>query len=96
MNPEEEEPIEPKDMSIREVKARKNLVIQQLIQDSIFKGAKNALFLEEMDIQSILKHDIDFRRAFRNAMDFYIVGAWDSSIQFLIKCLKMRPRDGPC
>lgn len=98
MFPEEQQPFENIDRGTREARKKKQMVITQLINDNIQRGEKNALFLEEMDIQCILAKspkDIEFQRCWRNAIDFYLVGNWNSSYQFMRNCQEMRPRDGP-
>lgn len=69
-------------------------MIKQLVLDNLSRGAKNALFLEEMDIQSIFSKDDEFRRNFRNSMDFFMAGAWDKSLEAIKLCLGKRPKDG--
>lgn len=69
-------------------------MIKQLVLDNLARGAKNALFLEEMDIQSVMSKDDEFRRNFRNAMDFFMAGAWDKSLASIKICLVKRPKDG--
>jgi len=39
--------------------------------------------------------DVDFKFAYRTAIDYYLVGAWDSAVQYFKTCLRLRPRDGP-
>lgn len=59
------------------------------------KGAKNRLFMEDSDIQLILNKKFEFRRNFRSAMDFYLLGAWDAAKEFFEKSLGIMPNDGP-
>jgi hypothetical protein len=93
--PEEQEAFEMIDSNTTATKKKKQMVIKQLIEENVLKGAKNALFMDEMDIQNILTMGEEFKYAFRNAVDYYLVGAWDSSIDLLKECLHLRPRDGP-
>ena len=78
---EEQIPFETPDLSETEVKIKKELVIRQLIEDMVFRGAKNSLFIDEQDIQSILATDEDFKFGFRNAIDYYLVGRWDKCLE---------------
>lgn len=66
---------------------------QILIQ--LRKGAKNRLFMEDTDIQLILNKKYEFRRNFRSAIDFYLLGAWDAAKEFFEKTLDISPNDGP-
>ena len=93
--PENQQPFETDDLSNTETKKKKQMVISQLIQSQIFKGERNSLFLDEQDIQVPMATDHDFQFAFRSAIDYYLVGAWDDSLQQLRTCLTYRPRDGP-
>ena len=74
------------DYSTREDRKRRHIIIKQLILDNLGRGAKNSLFLEEMDIQSIVSKDDDFRREFRNAHDFFKNGMWDKSLECIKYC----------
>lgn len=48
-----------------------------------------------MDIQGIMATDIDFKFAYRTAVDYYLCGAWESALPYFKQCLAIRPRDGP-
>ena len=65
------------------------------VDDKLIKGAKNSLFLEDEDFDNIISLDYDFRKLFRNGVDFYLLGAWDSSKKIFEKCLEILPDDGP-
>jgi len=93
--PEDQDPFEEIDDHSTEVRKKKHMVIQQMIQKLIADGAKNSLFLDEQDIQNTIPEDVDFKFAFRQAVDYYLVGAWEQSHDFLKICRELRPRDGP-
>lgn len=65
------------------------------VSDRLIKGAKNSLFLEDSEIQVLFAKKYEFRKAFKNGMDFYILGAWDSARQLLEKALESQSNDGP-
>ena len=69
--------------------------IKDYIDDKLIKGAKNSLFLEDPDLEGLLSRNFEFRKNFRNSIDFYILGAWDSAKPFLEKALALEPEDGP-
>ena len=93
--PELQEPFELIDTNSTEARKKKQMVIKQLIEESIHSGKKQALFEDEMDIQTILANDEEFKFHFRNAIDFYLVGKWGEVFKILKTCLLLRPRDGP-
>lgn len=66
---------------------------QILIQ--LRKGEKNRLFMDDTDIQLILNKKYEFRRNFRSAIDFYLLGAWDAAKEYFEKSLEIMPNDGP-
>ncbi len=65
------------------------------VDDKLIKGAKNSLFIEDKDFENLLSLNYDFRKLFRNAIDFYQLGAWDSSKKLLEDCFAVEPDDGP-
>lgn len=69
--------------------------IKDHVEDKVIKGAKNTLFLEDPDLEGLLSRNFEFRKNFRNSIDFYILGAWDSAKPFLKKALELEPEDGP-
>jgi hypothetical protein len=69
--------------------------MRDYVSDKLIKGAKNSLFLEDSEIQALFAKKYEFRRAFKNGMDFYILGAWDSARQLLEKALESQANDGP-
>lgn len=69
--------------------------IKDFIEDKLIKGAKNILFLEDPDLDSLISRNFEFRKNFRNSVDFYILGAWDSAKPFLEKAIALEPEDGP-
>lgn len=69
--------------------------IKDYIDDKLIKGAKNSLFLEDPDLEGLLSRNFEFRKNFRNSIDFYILGAWDSAKPFLEKAMSLEPEDGP-
>merc|ERR1740139_455637 len=71
------------------------MVMHELIIENLKRGTKSAMFEDEQEIQFILTRDHEFRFAYRNAVDYYLIGAWDDSMRLFNECLKMRPRDGP-
>jgi len=93
--PENQTSFETDDLSSTEQKKKKQMVIAMFIKEQIDNGEKSSLFSDEMDIQMSLATDHEFKFAFRSAIDYYIVGAWDDSLQLLRRCLNLRPRDGP-
>merc|ERR1719359_652056 len=80
---------------VQNKKKKKQMVISMFIKEQIEMGEKSSLFLDEMDIQMALATDHEFKFAFRSAIDYYIVGAWDDAMQLFRRCLNLRPRDGP-
>merc|ERR1712025_794022 len=78
-----------------EVRKKKQMVIKQLIEETIELNKKQALFEDEMDIQDILATDEEFKFNFRKAISYYISGDWLDATKLLKKCLMLRPRDGP-
>ena len=69
--------------------------IRDEVDDKLVKGAKNTLFLEDPDFDCLIARNFEFRKNFRNAVDFYVLGAWDSTRDFLEKALALQPDDGP-
>lgn len=80
----------------RDTKQRKKLVVRDLIQDKILVGATNALFVESADIQTIMRKDKGYIRAWNCALDYYFLGKFEASKPFIEECLKIDPGDGPC
>ena len=83
-------------MEDRDTKQRKKLVVRDLIQDKILAGATNALFVESADVQTIMRNDKGYVRAWNCALDYYFLGNFESSRPFIEQCLKLDPSDGPC
>ena len=69
--------------------------IKSRVLTQLRKGGKNRLFLEDSDIQKVLKKKFEFRRHFRSAVDFYVLGAWKDAKKFLGLSLAILPNDGP-
>lgn len=69
--------------------------IKSRINERMEKGAKNSMFLEDSEIKVMFNHNLMFRRNYRKAVSFYKLGAWDSALQFLLKCLEEKADDGP-
>lgn len=76
-------------------KRRLHMRMKSIIIEKLNQGAKNALFLEDGDIGNMFDRDNQFRRNYRKAINFYILGAWGSAKDFFEMCLKVRPKDGP-
>ena len=93
--PEDQDSFEEIDDHSTIVRKKKHMVIQQMIQKLIATGAKNSLFLDEQDIQFTIAEDVDFKFAFRQAVDYYLIGKWEECHEYLKVCRELRPRDGP-
>lgn len=70
-------------------------MIKDYIDEKLIKGAKNILFLEDPDLDSLISRNHEFRKNFRNSVDFYLLGAWDQAKPFLQKARELEPEDGP-
>lgn len=70
--------------------------IKEAILGRLIRGAKNSIFFEDPEIQSLLKKRHDFRQACRKAIDFYSLGAWDMARKELEQALMLEPYDGAC
>lgn len=76
-------------------KRRLHMRMRSIIIEKLNQGAKNALFLEDGDLANMFDRDNEFRRNYRKAINFYILGAWNSAKEFFDVCLKIKPKDGP-
>ena len=76
-------------------KRRLHMRMRSIIIEKLNQGAKNALFLEDGDLANMFDRDNEFRRNYRKAINFYILGAWNSAKEFFDLCLKIKPKDGP-
>ena len=70
-------------------------MIKDYIDEKLIKGAKNILFLEDPDLESLISRNHEFRKNFRNSVDFYLLGAWDQAKPFLEKAMVLEKDDGP-
>lgn len=70
--------------------------IKEKILERLIKGAKNSIYFEDPDIQSLFKKKPEFKRACRKAIDFYTLGAWDMAKNELDTALRYEPEDGAC
>ena len=80
--PENQEPFEEPDSNATEVRKKKQMVIKQLIEETIELKKNQALFEDEMDIQRILANDEEFKFNFRKAISYYISGDWNDSVKY--------------
>ena len=85
--------------SLDEMTVYEKRMVHSALKDRILvkleQGAKNSFFLEDEIIKKMFRRNLEFRRYFRNAVNFYKLGAWDSAIEAFEVCLRMKPRDGP-
>lgn len=72
-----------------------HLQMKDNVDEKLVKGAKNSLFIEDKDFENLLSLNYEFRKIFRNAVDFYQLGAWDASKNLLEDCFLLEPNDGP-
>lgn len=72
-----------------------HMQIKDDVDERLIKGAKNSLFLEDPDLDIMVARNYEFRKHFRNGIDFYVLGAWDSSKKYLDEAKKLIPDDGP-
>lgn len=77
------------------IRRRIHCQMKAVINTKLSKGAKNSLYLSDNDIQLLFDRDSEFRRNFRNAVNFYKLGAWDSAKDYAERCLKLKKKDGP-
>ena len=70
--------------------------IKEKILERLIKGAKNSIYFEDPDIQSLFKKKPEFKRACRKAIDFYTLGAWDMAKNELEIAMRCEPEDGAC
>lgn len=72
-----------------------HMQIKDDVDERLIKGAKNSLFLEDPDLDIMVARNYEFRKHFRNGIDFYVLGAWDSAKKYLEEARKLLPDDGP-
>jgi hypothetical protein len=72
-----------------------HMQIKDDVDERLIKGAKNSLFLEDPDLDIMVARNYEFRKHFRNGIDFYVLGAWDSAKKYLEEAKKLIPDDGP-
>lgn len=70
--------------------------IKEKILERLINGAKNSIFFEDPDIQSLFNNNWKFKRHCRKAIDFYGLGAWEMARRELDEALTHEPDDGPC
>lgn len=75
---------------------RKHLTIKEHIISNLNKGAKNQVFFEDPDIQSLFVKRTEFNSCYRKSLDYYSLGAWDAAKQELERAIEFDPRDGAC
>lgn len=62
---------------------------------TIKRGYKNSFFQEDTGLQDIVYLDLDFKKSFRAAYDFYTLGIWKDAKKHFQLCLDMKKDDGP-
>lgn len=62
--------------------------MKAIIIKRLSKGAKNSLFLADLEIQKLFMLENEFKRNYRKGFDFYRLGAWSAAKEFLRMLLK--------
>lgn len=80
----------------KENQYRTHARIKEKVITRLIKGAKNVMFFEDPDIQSLFVQKYEFKRLCNKALDFYTLGAWEIAKEELVKALEFDPLDGVC
>lgn len=83
------------------MKRKIHVEMKAIILKKLSKGAKNSLFLADLDIQKLFIRENEFKRSYRKGFDFYRLGAWEAAKEFFEQAIKAKledgyGEDGPC
>lgn len=81
---------------IREIVTKRKIHVEMkaIILKELSKGAKNSLFLADLDIQKLFMTENEFKRSYRKGFDFYRLGAWTAAKEFFEIAMQAKLEEG--